>query len=160
MYIYVHTHTHIYIGFLGGLVVKNLPANAGDTGSIPGSGSSLGEGHVNPIQYPCLGIPMDREAWWATVHGVTKSQTWLSMQAWKYIYGGGLLPKSCPNLLTQWTVAHGISQARILEWVAISFSRVSSWPRDQTRASWIAGRFFTDWATKEVQEIVLIPTSI
>ena len=73
--IYVYTHIHIYIGLPGGLVVKNLPANAGDTGSIPGSGSSLGKGHVNPIQYPCLGIPMDREAWWATVHKVAKTQT-------------------------------------------------------------------------------------
>ena len=44
---------------------------------------------------------------------------------------------------------HGMSQARILEWVAIPFSRGSSWPRDQTHFSWIAGRFFTVWATRE-----------
>ena len=47
---------------------------------------------------------------------------------------------------------HGISQARILEWVAISFSRRSSWPRDRTQVSCIAGRFFTLWATTEAQE--------
>ena len=47
---------------------KNLPANARDTGSIPGSGQSLGGGNVSPLQYSCLGNPMDRGTWWATVH--------------------------------------------------------------------------------------------
>ena len=60
------------------LVIKILPANAGDTGdagSIPGLGR-LPEGrHGNPLQYSCLENPMDRGTWWATVHGVTKSQT-------------------------------------------------------------------------------------
>ena len=55
----------------GGSVVKNLPANAGDVGSILGSGRSPGEGNGNPLQYSCLGNPMDRGAWWATVPGVT-----------------------------------------------------------------------------------------
>ena len=64
-----------YWGFPGGTVVKNLPANAGDLGSIPGSGRSLGEGNGNPLQYSCLGNPVDREAWRATVHGVAESQT-------------------------------------------------------------------------------------
>jgi len=60
------------------VVVKNLPPSAGDlrdTGSIPGWGRSPGEGNDNPLQYSCLEDPMDREAWWATVHRVTKSQT-------------------------------------------------------------------------------------
>ena len=48
--------------FSGGSVVKNLPANAGDMGLIPGSGRSPGEGNDNPLQYPCLGNPMDRGA--------------------------------------------------------------------------------------------------
>ena len=62
-----------YRGFPGGSVVKNPPANArGDTGSIPGLGRSPGEGDGNPFQYSCLGKPMDIEAWWATVRGVTK----------------------------------------------------------------------------------------
>jgi len=56
-------------------VVKNLPANEEDVGSIPGSGRSPGEGNGNPLQYSYLGNPMDRGAWWATVHGVTKSET-------------------------------------------------------------------------------------
>ena len=58
--------------------VKHLPRNAGDSGSIPGSGRSPGEGNGNPFQYSCLENSMDRGAWWATVHGVTKSWTRLS----------------------------------------------------------------------------------
>ena len=60
------------------LVVKNLPASAGDArdaGSIPGWGRSPGEGNGSPLQNSCLENPMDRGAWRATVHGVTKSQT-------------------------------------------------------------------------------------
>jgi len=62
-------------------VVKNPPANArdsGDSDSIPGSERSPGAGHDNPLQCSYLGNHMDREAWWATVHGVAKSQTQLS----------------------------------------------------------------------------------
>ena len=62
-------------------MVKNPSANAGDIrdpGSIPESGRSLGGGHGNPLQYSCLENPMDRGVWWATVHGVAKSQTGLS----------------------------------------------------------------------------------
>ena len=69
------------MGFPGSSVVKNLPANAGytrDAGSIPGSGRSPGEGNGTPLQYSCLGNPMDRGAWQAIVHGVAKSQTQLS----------------------------------------------------------------------------------
>ena len=65
-------------GFLGCSVVKNLPANDGNSGSIPGSGRSLGEGKDNSLQYSCLENPMDWEAWWATVPGVAKSQAWLN----------------------------------------------------------------------------------
>ena len=56
------------MGFPGGSVVKNLPANAGDAGSMPESGRSPEEGNDNPLQYSCLEKSMDREAWWATVH--------------------------------------------------------------------------------------------
>ena len=58
------------------VVVKNLPANTGSTRDV--SGRSPGEGNDNPLQYSCLGNPMDRGAWWATVHRVSESQTWLS----------------------------------------------------------------------------------
>ena len=59
-------------------MVKTLPANAGDLGSIPGSGRSPGEGNGNPFKYSCLGNLMDRGTWQATVHGVEKNQTRLS----------------------------------------------------------------------------------
>ena len=65
----------VSLGLPGGSVVKNPPAHAGDTGdtgSIPGSGRSPGEGNGNPLQYFCLEIPMDGEAWWATVRGGRK----------------------------------------------------------------------------------------
>jgi len=55
------------------LVVKNLPANSGDAGSIPDSGRFPGGGNDNPLQYSCLKNPMDRGAWWATVHVVAES---------------------------------------------------------------------------------------
>ena len=54
-------------------MVKNLPAKAGDTGLITGLGKSPGEGYGYPLQYSGLGNPMDRGAWWATAHGVAKS---------------------------------------------------------------------------------------
>ena len=66
------------LGFPGGSEVKVSACNAGDLGSILGSGRSPGEGTGNPLQYSCLENPMDREAWWATIHGVAKSQTGLS----------------------------------------------------------------------------------
>ena len=61
-------------------LVKNMPTTAGDIGdegSIPGSERSRGEANGNPLQYPCLENPMDRGAWWATVHGVIKIWTQL-----------------------------------------------------------------------------------
>ena len=60
--------------FPDGSVVKNPLTNAGDAGLIPGSGRSPGGGNDNPLQYSHLGNPLDRRAWWATVHGVAKSQ--------------------------------------------------------------------------------------
>ena len=64
--------------FPGGSEVKASASNAGDPGSIPGSGRSPGEGNGTPFQYSCLENPTDGEAWWATVHGVARSQTRLS----------------------------------------------------------------------------------
>ena len=68
----------VTLGFPGDTGVKNPPANAGDTrnaGSVPGLGRPSGEGNGNPLQYSCLGNPIDRGAWQATVHGVAKSWT-------------------------------------------------------------------------------------
>jgi len=59
-------------GFFGGLVIKNLPTNAEEADSIPGSGRSPGEGNGNLLQYSCLGNPMDRGAWGAIVYEVAK----------------------------------------------------------------------------------------
>ena len=62
-------------GFPGGAMIKNLPAKARDRSSVPELGRSPGEINDNPFQCSCQGNPMDRGDWWATVHGVTKSQT-------------------------------------------------------------------------------------
>ena len=66
------------VGILHFTDSKESACNAGDLGSIPGWGRSLGEGNGNPLQYSCLENPMDGGAWWATVHGVAKSRTQLS----------------------------------------------------------------------------------
>ena len=66
------------LGFPGGSVGKASACNAGDLGSIPGSGRSPGEGNGNPLQYSCLENSMDGGAWWATVHGAANSRPWLN----------------------------------------------------------------------------------
>ena len=118
--------------------------NVGDLGSIPGSGRSPGEG--NGLQYSCLENPMDGGVWWATVHGVAKSWTrlseWLNVkcmaECW-YLVRVKVLVTQSPATLCDPTdyglpgsSIHGILQARIPEWVAISFPRGSSWRRDRT----------------------------
>ena len=70
--------TSLSMGFPAGSDGKESACNAGDLGSIPGLGRSPGEGNGNPLQYPCMENSMDRGAWQATVHGVTRSQTRLS----------------------------------------------------------------------------------
>ena len=72
----LHSTYHL-LGFPGALDGKESACNAGDPGSIPGLGRSPGERNSNPLQYSCLGNPMNRGAWQATVHGATKNQTWL-----------------------------------------------------------------------------------
>ena len=67
------------MGFPGGSDGKESASNEGDLGSSPGLERSPGGGHGNPLQYSCLDNPMDRGAWWATVGGVAKSQTWLKL---------------------------------------------------------------------------------
>ena len=112
---------------------KNLPANAGDVrdaGSIPGLGKFPGGGHGNPLQYSCWENSMDRRAWWATAHGVTKSQTGLSTHTpiAAAAAAAAKLLQSCLTLCDPIDSSPpgfpipGILQARTLEWVAISFS--------------------------------------
>ena len=82
------TERLILSGFPDGLDCKESACNVWDTGSIPGSGRFPGGGNGYPLQYSCLENSMDRGGWWATVCGVTKSQTWLkqlSKQAFKKI---------------------------------------------------------------------------
>ena len=69
---------YLQVGLPWQLTIKNLPASAGDVGLIPGSGRPPGEGNGNLLQYSCLGNPVARGAWWATVHGVAQSWTGLS----------------------------------------------------------------------------------
>ena len=71
----IGTHYSEQRGFPGGSDGKASAYNAGDLGSIPGSGRSPGEGNGTPFQYSCLENPMDQGAWWATVHGAAESDT-------------------------------------------------------------------------------------
>ena len=84
--------------------VKASACNAGDLGSIPGLGRSPGEGNSNPLQYSCLENPMDRGAWWATVHGVAKSRTRLSDFTFTFILlGFSSLQKDLETFSSQYT---------------------------------------------------------
>ena len=78
---------------------KNLPANAGDLGLIPELGRSPGEGNGNPLQYSCLGNPMDRGAWWATVDGVTKESdaTYRLKQQQHFLLKYNIYTNRCTN---------------------------------------------------------------
>ena len=76
--LYLDLSLLLMVDFPGGSDGKASAYNAGDPGSIPGSGRSPEEGNGNPLQYSCLENPMDRRGWWATVHGVVRSRTRLS----------------------------------------------------------------------------------
>ena len=109
--------------------------------------SCIGEGNGSPLQRSCLENPKDRGAWWAAVYGVAQSRTWL-----KQLSSSSSSKTLCDPM--DWSLpgssVHGILQARILEWVALPFSRGSFLPRDWTWISCIAGMFITVWATREV----------
>ena len=91
--------THID-GFPGGSEVKSSVCNAGDLGSIPGSGRSPGEGNGNPLQYSCLENPRDGGASQATVHGVAKSQTQLRDFTFLYTHMNTLFYPTCTSILS------------------------------------------------------------
>ena len=84
------------LGFSGSPVYKESACNAGDLGSIPGMGRYPGEGNGYPLQYSCLENPMDRGAWWATDHGVAKSQTRLSVFTFTFFH-------SCSTRSVRWS---------------------------------------------------------
>ena len=92
----------MFSGLPGGLVVKNLLSNAGDTSAIPGSGRSPGVGNGYPLQYSCLESSMNRGAWWATLHGVAKSWTWLSNST--PIHRCFLYSVYTTSLITVWSI--------------------------------------------------------
>ena len=123
--------------------------------------SCIGEGNGNPLQCSCLENPRDRGAWWASVYGVAQSRTRLkqlsssSSSHWIFKLLGHviwkvkvLVAQLCLTLCYRMDCSppgssvHRILQTRILEWVAIPFSRGSSQLRDQTWVSCIADRFF------------------
>ena len=76
--VYCKELAYMIMGFPGGSDGKESTCNVGNSGSIPGLGRSPGKGNGNPLQYSCLGNPMDRGAWQATIHGVAKSWTQLN----------------------------------------------------------------------------------
>ena len=137
--------------FLHSSVSKASACNAGDLDSIPGLGRSPEKGNGKPLQYSCLDNPIDRGAWKATVHRVAKSQTQLKhlstharMHVCMYIdrhICTCMHAQSCQTLCNPMdhrppgSSVHELSQARIMEWVAISYSGGPSRPRDLTRVS-------------------------
>ena len=120
------------MGYPGGSSGKESACNDGDWRSIPGLGRSPGEENDYLLQYSCLKNPMVRGVWWAAVHGVIKSQTWLSNKAHTHTAAAKSL-QSCPTLCdptdgSPWgSPVPGVLQARTLEWVAISFSNAWKW---------------------------------
>ena len=113
---------------------KESACQVGDVGLIPRSRRSLGEGNGNPLQYSYPGNPMDRGAWRAIVHGVSKESntTWrLNNKSRKLKYGTTPVGLFATPWTTEATASvQRILQAKILEWVAIFFSRGSFRPKD------------------------------
>ena len=141
------------------LVVKNQAAIAGDVrdaGLIPGLGTIPWRREWLDIPVFLPGESNGQRSWRATVHGVAKSWTrlkGLSTHTFLCHWLSELTPSEIyihVHSFRYYTV-HGILQARILEWVVFPFSRGSSWPRDRTQVSHIAGGFFTSWATREAK---------
>ena len=89
-------HVSTIMGSSGDSAVKNLPANAGNMGSVPGSGRSPGRGIGNPLHYSCLENPTDRGAWQAIVHRVAKSRTRLKRLSTAHTEG--ITPKLSHNI--------------------------------------------------------------
>ena len=144
---------HYYRGFPGGASVKEHPCQWGDTNIWVQSQSQedfLEKETGSWLQYFCLENLIDRGAWWATVHGVTKSRTWLSTTLlWKWMW------KSLSHVqlfVIPWTIQSMEFSRPEYGVGSLSLSRGSSQPRDRTQVSHIAGGLFTSWTTWEAQE--------
>ena len=172
--------TPVFLGFPDGLDGKEFACNAGDLHSIPALGKSPGRGHGNPLQYSCLENPHGQREpagyspWGCKQSDMTErlsTEQHICIHTTICIYNFNMYGKvKLKMLVSQSSLTLfdpmdcsppgsyilGIPQARILERVAIPFSRRSSQPRDWTWASCIAGRFFTIWATREVCIIYII----
>ena len=110
-------------GFPDGSVVKNQRANAGDAGSTPRLGRSPAEGNGNPLQCSCLENPMDREAWWSTVHGVIESLTqlrnWTTTKQLNHFAVHQKLTQYCKSTILQLKkkASDSIEMDSVKEWI-------------------------------------------
>ena len=159
----------------GGPVGRNPPATQGTRVQSLGQEDPLGKGMAPHSSVLAWRIPWTEEPGWLQLTGSQRvgrdwaTSLWLTMSPQIMTTQGKdqvyimLLPLSCFSraqlFVTPWTIysppgssVHGILQARILEWVAISYSRGSSWPKDRTWVSCIAGSFLTVWATREAHQ--------
>ena len=127
------------MGFPGGPEVKASACNAGDLGSIPGSGISPGEGNGNPLQYSCLENPMDGGAWWATVHRVAKSRTRLSDFTYLLTYDIEEILRLC-----------GSRPGTCGEEISFSLSRYSRSPSHLPLNGNLGGCFWLEWPFKVI----------
>ena len=143
--------------------VKASACNAGDLGSVPGSGRSPGEGNGNPLQYSCLENPTDGGTWWATVHGVPKSQTRLSDFTWAFF--GSTEAKSSISL--HWSLRKAflsllaILWNSVFKWIYLSFSplpfasllfsAICKASSDNHVAFWISFYWGWSWSLPPVQ---------
>ena len=123
-----------HLVFPHGSVSKESACNAGDLGLIPGSGRSPGEGNGNPLQYSCLENPMDRGAWWATVHGVARGRQDLATKP---------PPPSGLGSQVWWRLfSHSLVWIRKPSWVTWHMSPASS---DSSGSWWLTG--MSPWVT-------------
>ena len=134
------------LGFPGGSVVKNPPANAGDAGSIPGSRRSLEEGNSNPLQYSCLGNPMDRRAWQATVREVWRAGClrWLlHVHLWCLSWDAGRAG-GCPAMSLFVHTLHVASWGILTAWSVVRLlTGCLAFPRASIQQAWVeVTRFF------------------
>ena len=132
-------------GFPGVSAGRNLPANAGDAGSIPGLGRSPGEGNGNPLQYSCLENSMDRRAWWAAVSGV--AQSWTQLKRLSSSSSSSRVAQTVNNLPAMWeTWVRSLGWEDPPEKEMATYSSILAW-----RIPWTEepGRLYSPWGHKE-----------